>query len=241
MAADTPVIKGSIWHSPKLYGTIVALCLFVLSSIVIISMVWSNFVLHEQTFALQLIVLIAPSIPAGIMLLREKTQDRNARGIARIALVFWTIYCIIESPPFTPLSVQSILVPLPTIAATISMWVLLHKRYLKLGSNVSEIQNDVSILVATSRWKRPRIYLTIVAFFLITSSVAYFSYFFSYYLQATSKPLDGGAYGALAYLGLILITTVSYLILGNWAAFSLLRRKPRFVLASIVMLSLVAM
>jgi hypothetical protein len=100
---------------------------------------------------------------------------------------------------------------------------------------------DINSFAATSRWKRPRLYLTIVAFFLIISSVTYFAYTFPYYFQV-SKPLDaGGAYGALAYLWLILITSLPYLILGNWAAFSLLRNRPGFFLATCIMLAWIAL
>jgi hypothetical protein len=100
---------------------------------------------------------------------------------------------------------------------------------------------DTKPFMATSRWKRPRLYLTVVALFLITSSVTYFSFAFLY-LRGASKPLDaGGAYGALAYLGLMLITSIPYLILGNWAAVSLLRKKPRFLLAICIMLAWIAL
>ena len=94
---------------------------------------------------------------------------------------------------------------------------------------------DTKPFIAVSRWKRPRLYLTIVSFFLIISSVTIYVFL---YLQSTSIRLDaGGAYGALAYPALMGIDSVLYLILGNVAAVLLLRKRPSFILAIAILLT----
>jgi hypothetical protein len=87
------------------------------------------------------------------------------------------------------------------------------------------------------RWQKPRIYLTIVALYFIASSVGYISLFL--FSAAHYNPDPDHALGA-AFFAADLLLTFSYLILASLAAFSLLKKKPGFILACIVTLASIA-
>ena len=100
---------------------------------------------------------------------------------------------------------------------------------------------EASPPTAVKRWQKPRIYLTIVALYFIGSGIGFYSFGYISYQESYAQYREDPDHAlGIAMFGTLLYIEFFYLILAGWAAFSLLRKKPRFIVASVIVLASVA-
>lgn len=130
-------VYGDRWKRPQLYGTIVALCLFAMSAFAAISLGWSIALAPNAVASLFFIILLAPSVPAAVMLMCNR-PGWMTKGVAQVALVFWTLLEVIffwgflvnfGHPAQNPPPLWGYLIGIALLSASGVMWVLLHKRF----------------------------------------------------------------------------------------------------------------
>jgi hypothetical protein len=125
------------WQRPQLYGTIVALYLFLMSGLAGLALGYTIAVSPSNGVAAFFMILLAPSVPAAVMLWKKEPTPMT-KGVVQVALAFWTILEGIlfwgllvnfGDPDLNPPPLRWYLIMVALLAVSGLMWVFLHKRF----------------------------------------------------------------------------------------------------------------
>jgi hypothetical protein len=154
MGTNMPDIGTGLWHKPRVYGTLVSLCLFLLGGSTIIITTYLITIAGSEVFCPQCnaseenllnatylieagLVIFGLSVSAAMILAKDRDRG-SARYVVWTAVIFWTFVSIfayfalgsaISRPGFGASQLWSYFAVYLIWSTTGIMWILLRRRY----------------------------------------------------------------------------------------------------------------